>query len=805
MNEVNLDESSKVLVPFQESEGGYATEIPDDPILNELLIQYDDFCKRLRRLIVNVQAYYAAIATLSTISVAVANDMAELALKTPLSRIMGTPMSPSSVTIADTASTATTFLSIYQSLASQAEKSRTHYGEMVLNVVVLWESVVTSRIDACLKKEQKMRTKLARHQDKVDTLQRSIDSEQSKGEYRTDEQSEDLATKKNELKKLQKKYNNFNDNLCLMIGEVVHQAWRDLQPVLLETAKHEMSASADQAETMKKLAIIIDQVQAIREDEDFVNSSWRFDVCDRIDAEDFSVSVLTEESRFTERSQRQSRTRTDVRRESLSESLVEEESTDTEESGRRTPRPSMEIIREKSPGSLSRRRKKKRIPKNDGSPPLVNARLLSNEEVTASAIVSPQSHAAVVTSASVCVGNPEEDEVVVEMIGEPNHQVEIDVGGMTARCGHIHCIQRLLEKVAKSINTTDRRGCSPLHYASEMGFEDCVQTLLDHEAIVDTVDNEGYTSLHLACAHGKASIVRLLIERGANLDVANGAFWRPIHLAAQNGHLDCLSILIEKGAKVFKQEGDPWTALHVACSNGFEDCAKVLIEACANVDDVDRTGSTALQKATEKDSEECVRLLLKNKANPNKMDNEGYTPLIAAALEGNRDIMKVLLRHVAEVDQAHPDGWTPLHLAADYGFGECLKLLLKHGANVNAKNEDGWSALHKAAEQGHFDCVDMLLKKGADLEATNGDGFRALHVASFNGRPKCVELLLDRNAQINQQDKNGCTALHWAASEGRLECAKVLIERLADTTLKDANGHTASQAAALKGHLVIKM
>ena len=734
--------------------------------LTELTVHYKDFTKRLGHLITNLRAYNSAILVLSNTSIAVANDMVGLAHNSPLAEMVGKSAKKTNDDIAveteegndiSTADSTTpsTFLSIQQSVAAHVKRSRTNYGKMVLDYVVQWESAVTTRVNADLKTEEQLRVELVHYESKVQALQQQVESILSKGKCPKDELNDKLSRNTEKLEESREQYQGFVTNLCILLDEIVHRSWRDLQPVLLEVARHDIQLSVDQAKTVQHMKSIVQQVKTIGKEFN-VPSAGRL-----AELKDLAPMVLST-------------------------------STDTTKVERDT-------IPERSSAGSSKRSEIKKVANRDATNPRTgNTQLGSKDDVSVSKSEG--------TNSQFYVACATGDEGYLQMVVKNDKAVvnQQDKEGMTplgitARCGHTNCIMFLLEHGAQ-VNVPDQKGCSPLHHASEMGFEGCVHILLDHEAAVDAFDDEGFTPLHLACEHGHDNIVRLLTEKGAPVDASNPESWRPIHLAAQKGHLECLELLIQSGAMVTKKDGDPWTALHLAAAGGFQDCIKALIEARAYVDDTDRSGSTPLQKASEKAHLECVRVLLNNKADPNKMDDEGYTPLIATALEGDLEIMNLLIFHGADVNEAHPDGWTPLHLAADYGFSECIELLIKHGANLDARNEEGWTALHKAAEQGNFDCLDILLASGADLEASNNDGFRALHVASFNGRANCVELLLDRNAQVDPQDSNGCTALYWAASEGHFECAEVLINRSADATIPDGDGNRPAQAAAMNGH-----
>jgi ankyrin repeat protein len=66
----------------------------------------------------------------------------------------------------------------------------------------------------------------------------------------------------------------------------------------------------------------------------------------------------------------------------------------------------------------------------------------------------------------------------------------------------------------------------PLHLASQEGYDDIVQLLLDHGADANREDSHGSTPLHLASQEGHDHIVRLLLNHvvDANAEGGNATF-----------------------------------------------------------------------------------------------------------------------------------------------------------------------------------------------------------------------------------------------------------------------------------------
>lgn len=800
---------------------GKGDEVFVHPELVALTKSYKQFSKQLQNLITHVKAHSKAMDTMSRTRLAVANGVASLSRDSPLyewtaSSTLPLTGGPDDENDEDdnnnnndddsnsndnnnnnksaeikTASNhrggyesprlnpddaqSLSYQAIHYEFAKVSQQHHGQYMKKVLDYVVQWEKVVTTRISADLKTAEQLRVELVHYQSKVDTLRQQVDAVLAKGKRPKDDLSDKLERNTEKLKDGRDSYEEFTDNLCSLLDEVVHRSWRDLHPLLLELAKYDIQYSTDQAQAMQKLETMVQQIQRIGNDNAVTASRLK----------DFETKHPKELLTTT---------------------------------GNSTATGSEESVNDIDHDN------------NNDTQNGVHNREIQVSKGTNAAVISPTASTPVLAAEAAYVPKDMDQDIPVAHVVSEDPQLYIacatgddawlrhflrapmnagamnekDDGGMlplgiAARCGHVECVKLLLEHGA-NVDIKDNMGCTPLHHASETGSVDCVQMLLEYRSKVDEVDGEGFTPFHIACEHGNVDVLNVLMEHGASIDTPNPEGWRPIHLAAQNGRYDCLLFLTEHGAKVQKANDEKWTALHLAAANGFNDCIKILIDAGASVDDTDRSGSTPLQKATEKGHVDCVRRLLKCKADPNRLDDEGYTPLIATALEGNVECMKLLLAYKADVNKAHPDGWTPLHLAADYGYVDCIELLLHYKANINKRNEDGWTPLHKAAEQGHVACLERLLDNDADLEGANNDGFTSLHVAAFNGHANCIELLLDRMAKIDQKDTNGCTPLYWAASEGQLDCAKVLLQYGANPLAADRDGKTPVQVAMENGH-----
>ena len=111
----------------------------------------------------------------------------------------------------------------------------------------------------------------------------------------------------------------------------------------------------------------------------------------------------------------------------------------------------------------------------------------------------------------------------------------------SAKLGEVARVRELLSKGA-AVNASDRRGMTPLMWASASGNLEVVQQLLERGAIVDRRAADGTTALMLASANGFTEIVRALLGRGADVTAARGGV-KARQLAFDRGHTDVVTLL----------------------------------------------------------------------------------------------------------------------------------------------------------------------------------------------------------------------------------------------------------------------
>ncbi|KAH6707885.1 ankyrin repeat protein, partial [Leptodontidium sp. MPI-SDFR-AT-0119] len=99
-------------------------------------------------------------------------------------------------------------------------------------------------------------------------------------------------------------------------------------------------------------------------------------------------------------------------------------------------------------------------------------------------------------------------------------------------------------------------GWTPLHKAAYYGKVDVFELLLKKGADIKIMDNRGATALYWASTIGNEKVVESLVEKSNVNSPEYIDLWSPLHRAAYRGHLGIVKLLLSNGAGFYAETHD---------------------------------------------------------------------------------------------------------------------------------------------------------------------------------------------------------------------------------------------------------
>lgn len=276
---------------------------------------------------------------------------------------------------------------------------------------------------------------------------------------------------------------------------------------------------------------------------------------------------------------------------------------------------------------------------------------------------------------------------------------------------------------AKSSN-----GRTALHFAAIRGNSSILESILMLTQNVNSIDKFGYTPLHYACLEGHEPCVDALISHDSFCEF-NGSTFSPLHCAVFNDNESCADRLLEvMGDDLINlKDRKGRTPLHVCAFNDIEDCTKLLLRHSADVNATDFQKRTPLMTAIHKASQNCFEVIMYHCSNtdfePLRLDLvdaeltdcEGNNLLHIACLlndipSGMRILDHYLDLPLTVINGQNKEFKTPLHIAARKGLTDMVSKLVELGASVNIYDHEGCTPALACAPNGNVaDCLDLLI------------------------------------------------------------------------------------------------
>ena len=174
-------------------------------------------------------------------------------------------------------------------------------------------------------------------------------------------------------------------------------------------------------------------------------------------------------------------------------------------------------------------------------------------------------------------------------------------------------VKVLLEAGADVNAPKNPTGGTPLHRAAEIGDEDVLSYLIQHNSTVDAKEHITlYTPLRYAIKAGNIDCIRTLLDAGADRNAIFQNNWTIAHVAAGCKKWEVMRILVEKPMEVnLRTEPEGWTPLHLTLALGptTTTTVKFLLNAGADPRLRDAKGMTVLDWAIAAGKTDVVDIL----------------------------------------------------------------------------------------------------------------------------------------------------------------------------------------------------
>lgn len=251
---------------------------------------YEVMKKRLKLLIAAVKNHHEAIIQLNKTRNETVKLIGVLSLNTPLFEHGGALKSEGQ------SGNALSYASVHTNLATQSATFVERYGKYVVDYVVEWERVISTRLSAGLQKEEKLRLELDHYQAKVEGIRQSANVTLAKGKMVDPKTAEKLSRNEEKLLKSRTEYEKFKNALCVLIDEATLRSWKDLHPLLTKMIQFDVTVAATESKMFSQLNTVISSLKTFAE-QNHITGESRLNQLENLDA--YALSGTSERDTLT--------------------------------------------------------------------------------------------------------------------------------------------------------------------------------------------------------------------------------------------------------------------------------------------------------------------------------------------------------------------------------------------------------------------------------------------------------------------------------------------------------------------------
>ncbi|MCI2227620.1 ankyrin repeat domain-containing protein [Polaribacter sp. MSW13] len=141
---------------------------------------------------------------------------------------------------------------------------------------------------------------------------------------------------------------------------------------------------------------------------------------------------------------------------------------------------------------------------------------------------------------------------------------------------NINVIETLLKRFPKLANAQDKRGFTPLVFATYFDKIEIAETLINHNANVNHRDAKGNTALLGVAFKDNVDIAKLLLKNNANINAQNNLGYTPLIFATIYNQPKMVGFLLNQNADVSLKDRENKSALDYAKEKSLKEIINLL-------------------------------------------------------------------------------------------------------------------------------------------------------------------------------------------------------------------------------------
>jgi ankyrin repeat protein len=254
---------------------------------------------------------------------------------------------------------------------------------------------------------------------------------------------------------------------------------------------------------------------------------------------------------------------------------------------------------------------------------------------------------------------------------------------------------------------------------------------------LDHVDRLGRTALYWASAIGDEEAMRTLLFIGADPAKADPHGVGPIHVSASSKATACVRMLLEAGVCPHQSDNIGNTALHYASAAGSVSVLALILDATSNPNIGTVLGEPSIFYVKFSGEDKTAQLLIDRGASVTIQDKWGYDAILDAVYSDAHDILSIFLGRGLSTQKCLIDGKNILHVAALNSDRRTIELLSAfdfRGIYSESRDQAGYTALdYMRQRRRNEDVWDPFCALLLKVESDNVDaGTKSLYSSNFD-------------------------------------------------------------------------